>query len=481
MVLGPSVFHVPVRSEHQILLKAVQGLHAYAKRGGVQDPRHGSHWRHIFNAYVRGELTDDLLRGFAASYGEFDDGIVGASSEDLQTRGFTLGTMDVALTELPSSTIEPNNADTAIGLAGEVVQSAPVAERPLRRLVVDGNTVKRADDDRGVTFLALPPREPEPRPSPLDESRPLLIDFLQPHIWPMGNFVPSAWNGHIPLMFCLVRAIQPRRFVELGTHFGASFLAACQAVERLGLETECIAVDTWQGDEHAGFYGEDVYQRFRRELDKHEYSFAAHLRTLFADAAVEFEARSVDLLHIDGLHTYEAVRDDYETWLPKLTDDAVVLFHDTNVFERDFGVWQLFRELSAHHLTFNFLHSHGLGILVREGAEDLPIGRLVKRLVSSPTDSAFAQLVLETAGARATADAHLRMIQNDLGEDPYAMVRRAMSAEGDLARTRLELERVRRAESDLRWFIRRLDRSPFGFAFRRYEGFRTLKRRWPAD
>ena len=71
---------------------------------------------------------------------------------------------------------------------------------------------------------------------------------------------------------------------------------------------------------------------------------------------------SVDLLHIDGLHTYEAVREDFQTWRPKLAPDAVVLFHDVHP-DRRYGSARYWKQLRRRHPHFEFMHDWGLGVL----------------------------------------------------------------------------------------------------------------------
>ena len=187
---------------------------------------------------------------------------------------------------------------------------------------------------------------------------------LDPLFWRRGRTgVVSAWYAHVPFAHWIVAAVKPRTVVELGTHNGVSYSAFCEAVVCTGLDTRCFAVDTWQGDEQAGYYGEEVYRDLRRFHDERYSAFSELLRCTFDDALPHIPDGSVDLLHFDGLHTYEAVRHDFESWRRKLSDSAGILFHDTNVRQGDFGVWRLWEELRTQYPSFEFLHGHGLGVL----------------------------------------------------------------------------------------------------------------------
>lgn len=175
----------------------------------------------------------------------------------------------------------------------------------------------------------------------------------------------SAWSGHYFFAYDLVSNLKPEVIVELGTHKGNSLFSFAQAIKDNKLKTELHGVDTWEGDKHAGHYGEDIYKAFLDISKKfyREVDIVPH-KMLFDSALAEFKDNSIDILHIDGLHTYKAVKHDFETWLPKVRKDSgIILFHDVCEKSEDFGVYKLWEELGKEYKTVTFDHYHGLGVL----------------------------------------------------------------------------------------------------------------------
>src|SRR4029079_12873164 len=98
----------------------------------------------------------------------------------------------------------------------------------------------------------------------------------------------------------------------------------------LSLAAQCYGVDHWRGDEHSDYYDDSVYAEIRAYHDPAYGTFSTLIRSTFADARPAFADNSVDLLHIDGFHTFEAVAKDLSDWLPKMSARGVVLLHDIN-------------------------------------------------------------------------------------------------------------------------------------------------------
>jgi hypothetical protein len=292
--------------------------------------------------------------------------------------------------------------------------------------------------DRTVPARNVAPPLTEPMQEPNYLIRPLALRamFMQPRY-----LEPSAWLEHIPFAFWLIEAHQPSTVVELGTHYGSSYFAFCQAVQYLGLDTHCYAVDHWKGDEHAGLYGEEVFEKVKAHNDANYSTFSRLVRSTFDEAVTHFPARSIDLLHIDGYHLLEAVQRDFETWLPRLSDQAIVLIHDSNVRERNFGVFKFVEQLRESYPVFEFMHGHGLAVvLVGTKQSDL-----VKRLFDSREDKYFRHGVHEVFGrlGRACADAyvarHHQARVHDFERAAHKHQKDLEELKGNLERTKADL------------------------------------------
>lgn len=404
---GFPLLHFPIRSPEQLLLKLNQGIFSYVRLGKGRNALHGAHWFVVREKIGNMPMTPALLNAVAATYGDDVSDLAPVEARQLAARGYRLRQVEVARKPLESTGFRMRQVSELIGqvaadFALELADARTESVIPPERLVTrsDG-TLVRAESDSGHRFASLPETSMRWTSDRDMSDAEFLKRFLAPSYWMVDRLMPSAWGGHIPFMFALADLSRPRRYVELGTHFGASFFAFCQAAQRGGFDCVPVAIDAWEGDQHAGHYDESVFDRFKFVLSDYA-SFARYLRMYFTDAAKLFAPSSIDLLHIDGLHTYEAVKDDFETWLPKMSDEGVVMFHDINVHERDFGVWKLWHEISSRYPSLEFRHSHGLGVLYVGTREDSPVLRLMNLARSDIALGLLLQQHFEEMGQKMT-------------------------------------------------------------------------------
>jgi len=188
----------------------------------------------------------------------------------------------------------------------------------------------------------------------------------------IDDYLPSAWIGHAPFLKFLIREQKPKIFVELGVHNGFSYFVGCQSILECGLHAKAFAIDHWKGDNQAGFYDNSVHRGVLTLNSKYSH-FSTIIKMSFVDASHLFQENSIDLLHIDGFHTYDAVKQDFESWKSKMSDDGIILLHDIHVRRNTFGVHKFWEEIKEEYRTLEFVGSHGLGIVF---LGEIPIGLL---------------------------------------------------------------------------------------------------------
>ncbi len=216
---------------------------------------------------------------------------------------------------------------------------------------------------------------------------------FEPRIYGVG-----AWTSHLHFAYDLVAVMKPSTLVELGVDRGESYFAFCQSAAENTTGTRCIGVDSWQGDQHAGGYDETTFAQVSAHNRANYGAFSTLIRSSFDAALAMFEPESVDVLHLDGLHTELAVRRDIDSWLPKVRPGGVVLLHDVDVRTRDFGAWKIWADLQALNRSWTFHDGPGLGVWQKPPARKLP--GFLERLLVPPNEwnDMLAKYYSERAG-----------------------------------------------------------------------------------
>ncbi len=179
------------------------------------------------------------------------------------------------------------------------------------------------------------------------------------------RYLPTSnWSGHAPFATWLIGRQLPRLVVELGTASGTSYFAFCQAVAESGLEAKCYAVSSWTDGPAEICHGEDLFTLLHAHNVQYYASFSHLLRATLEVGPSHFSDGTIDLLHINGDHCHDSILRNFKFWLPKLSQDAVVLFYGTNCRYAELGSWEMWEQLKQDNpFNFEFYHSQGMGVL----------------------------------------------------------------------------------------------------------------------
>lgn len=135
-------------------------------------------------------------------------------------------------------------------------------------------------------------------------------------------------KGELRPFISVLRKQTLRTVVELGTYRGGTLWLWCQLAEP---DARIVTIDL-PGGEFGGGYDDAQAQRIqsfaRADQELVLIRADSHLITTRDELITALEGRPVDFLFIDGDHTYEGVKQDYEMYVPLVRRGGVVAFHD---------------------------------------------------------------------------------------------------------------------------------------------------------
>ncbi len=136
-------------------------------------------------------------------------------------------------------------------------------------------------------------------------------------------------------------------FVEVGSWKGKSTIWLAHASRaRAGVKVYAVDPHTGSPEHHEKFgevYTFDIFKENIKSAGVED--MVVPLKKTSEEAAREWDGTPIAFLWIDGDHSYEMVKKDFEVWSPYLVEGGIVAFHDTDTWEgpRRFVEERIFR------------------------------------------------------------------------------------------------------------------------------------------
>jgi len=188
------------------------------------------------------------------------------------------------------------------------------------------------------------------------------------------KIVESAYSLYMPQekeeitqLAKFVYELQPKVVVEIGTKFGGTFKIWNEVTN-----AKTISIDLVDGI-HGGVTRDDVNNRNEYFINLYgsrcNFIEGDSHQDLTYDLLVNvLKGQKIDFLFIDGDHTYEGVKQDYEMYKELVSDNGYIAFHDINDTQRhrdrNVYVGKLWNELIGEKIEFNIKADWaGIGVI----------------------------------------------------------------------------------------------------------------------
>jgi len=182
-----------------------------------------------------------------------------------------------------------------------------------------------------------------------------------------GFLAPVQVPEEMVLLLEDVRKLAPKRILEIGTCKGGSLYMWTRLASP---DATIVSVDL-PGGKYGGGYSRlrtPIYRRFARAQQRlHLLRADSHASGTFSEVKRLFGSEPVDFLFIDGDHTYEGVKQDWEMYSPLVRKGGLIVFHDVagNYGETHAKrVWDDVKRGYAHREYMFHPHGfYGIGVL----------------------------------------------------------------------------------------------------------------------
>lgn len=186
---------------------------------------------------------------------------------------------------------------------------------------------------------------------------------------PYRSIRPAQIRNELTELAGMVKDEDPSIVMEIGTANGGTFYVLARYLD---YTSTLISLDL-PGGEFGGGYSEDLVPFFENFAEDKELAFfRENSHDIKTKRRIEkhLSGKKIDFLFIDGDHTYEGVKQDYEMYKPLVSGDGIIAFHDivSGPLEKVGGVPDFWSEIKKSFYSREIVKSwdqegYGIGVI----------------------------------------------------------------------------------------------------------------------